>query len=108
MPILLNRARGYQRSSNIVIIDRSGPWGNPYIIGVDGDRDEVCDKHIVWLNEWINNKKEICIKVGIRVFSNKWVIEHLSLLRGKDVVCWCSPSRCHGDLLILLANKDVR
>ena len=25
-------------------IDRGTNWRNPFIIGLDGDRDEVCDK----------------------------------------------------------------
>ena len=26
-----------------VNIDRRSPWGNPFVLGVDGDRDTVCD-----------------------------------------------------------------
>jgi len=101
-PKLLNRARGYQRTDNIIIIDRSSPWGNPYVMGEDGDRNEVCDKHIVWLNEWIKNKKEIIVNG----FSNKWVVENINKLRGKDIACWCDPLRCHGIPLIELANRE--
>jgi hypothetical protein len=25
-------------------------------------------------------------------------------LRGKDLVCWCAPKPCHGDVLLRLAN----
>jgi hypothetical protein len=25
-------------------------------------------------------------------------------LRGRDLVCWCAPLACHGDVLIRLAN----
>jgi hypothetical protein len=28
----------------------------------------------------------------------------LSELRGHDLVCWCAPKRCHGDVLLRLAN----
>jgi hypothetical protein len=28
----------------------------------------------------------------------------LDELRGRDLACWCSPSPCHGDLLLRLAN----
>jgi hypothetical protein len=27
-------------------------------------------------------------------------------LRGKDLVCWCAPEACHGDVLLELANKS--
>jgi hypothetical protein len=26
-------------------------------------------------------------------------------LRGKDLVCWCAPERCHAWVLIKLANR---
>jgi hypothetical protein len=25
-------------------------------------------------------------------------------LRGKDLICWCAPERCHADVLIELVN----
>ena len=27
-------------------------------------------------------------------------------LKGKDLVCWCSPLPCHGDILLEIANKE--
>ena len=27
-------------------------------------------------------------------------------LRGKDLVCWCAPEACHGDVLLELANAS--
>lgn len=27
-------------------------------------------------------------------------------LRGKDLVCWCAPKACHGDILLEIANDD--
>ena len=26
-------------------------------------------------------------------------------LRGKDLLCWCAPEACHGDLLLKQANE---
>jgi hypothetical protein len=26
-------------------------------------------------------------------------------LRGKDLVCWCAPLACHGDLILRLAGE---
>ena len=107
MPILLNRIRIICEShENIKYIDRTTPWGNPYIIGVDGDREDVCNKHKAWLNEWVYHKNEIKIKVGSREYLNKWVIEHIYMLKGKDLVCWCVPSKCHGEILSKLANME--
>ena len=27
-------------------------------------------------------------------------------LKGKDLVCYCKPARCHGDYLLKIANED--
>jgi len=28
-------------------------------------------------------------------------------LAGKDLVCWCAPLACHGDVLIEVANNQM-
>jgi hypothetical protein len=40
-----------------------------------------------------------------------WIMQQPKLmaalpeLRGKDLLCWCAPERCHGDVLLDLANR---
>jgi len=34
------------------------------------------------------------------------LIRDVHELRGKDLVCWCAPSPCHGDVLLRLANGE--
>jgi Domain of unknown function (DUF4326) len=29
-------------------------------------------------------------------------------LAGKDLVCWCAPHLCHGEVLVRLSNLEVR
>jgi len=89
-------------------IDRTTPWGNPYIIGINGNRDDVCNRYKEWLSEWIISDREIIIKIGIHEYSNKWVIEHLYLLIGKDLACWCAPQQCHGDILLELVEELIK
>ena len=71
-----------------VFVDRRGPFGNPFKIGRDGDRDEVCDK----FEKWIGDQSEILGRVD--------------KLRGKVLVCYCYPERCHGMTLAKLANGE--
>lgn len=61
-----------------VYIGRGSKWGNPFRIGVDGTRDQVCDRFA----------KEVLPKLD------------LEPLRGKDLVCFCYPKRCHGDSIL--------
>ena len=70
-----------------ILIDRTTKWGNPFIIGKDGDRNEVCDKHEKWLPTQPN------------------LMASLHELEGQTLGCWCAPKRCHGDFLLRIANK---
>ena len=65
-------------SEGAVYIGRGSPYGNPYVIGKDGTRDEVCDKF----------EENILPSLDIEE------------LRGKDLVCFCAPKRCHGDAIV--------
>jgi len=64
-------------------IDRSSDWGNPFIIGDDGDRDAVVDKY---REHYLPYKPSL--------------LKHLFELEGKVLGCWCTPARCHGDVLV--------
>lgn len=69
-----------------VYCGRGSKWGNPFRIGVDGDRDAVIVKHGRWLA------------------GQPGLLRSLDELRGEDLVCFCAPQRCHADLLLKLAN----
>lgn len=68
-------------------IDRWTPWGNPYTLGPDGNRDEVCDAYELYFEY----KKSLYNKVAA--------------LKGKALGCHCHPLRCHGDHLKSLADE---
>ena len=69
-----------------VYIGRGSPYGNPFIIGVHGSRDEVIRRY----------ECEVLPNLDIES------------LRGKDLLCYCAPKRCHGDsILALLRTKDA-
>jgi len=73
-----------------VYIGRGSKWGNPFVIGKDGNRDEVCDKYEAYLS------------------SRPDLVLALTELKGKVLGCYCAPLRCHGDLLAFLANEEWR
>lgn len=73
-----------------VLIDRRTEHGNPFILGRDGDRDEVCDKYRIWLWD--------------RIKSGDLSLEKLAGLHGKRLGCHCYPLRCHGDTLSAAAT----
>ena len=71
-----------------VRVDRKTIWGNPFILGKNGDRDTVCDKFELFALQKLQDEPN-------------W----LDPLKGKDLKCWCAPSRCHAETLRYLANK---
>jgi len=72
-----------------VYIGRGSDWGNPYAIGIDGDRDEVIRKYQYDFERgYLKSSKE-----------------HLLKLRGKTLGCHCKPSACHGDILANYLNS---
>jgi uncharacterized protein DUF4326 len=76
-----------------VLIDRRTPWGNPFVIGRDGDRETVIAKYRTYL------KAEI--KAG------NVTIADLAVLYGKRLGCWCAPLPCHGNILAEAAEAAV-
>lgn len=66
----------------IVYVDRTSPWGNPFVLNADGDRDQVCD---AYAEHYLPHKPSLQSKLGS--------------LKGKGLVCHCAPLRCHADTL---------
>lgn len=70
--------------ADAVYIGRGSPYGNPHMIGIDGTRKEVIELF------------------RINILPNLDVSE----LRGKDLICFCKPKACHGDLILDKANRN--
>lgn len=72
-----------------VYIGRPSAFGNPFVIGKDGDRDDVIRKFEQYLLKdealMARAKKE---------------------LKGKVLGCFCAPQKCHGDILAKYANEQ--
>lgn len=77
--------------SDAVYIGRGSYWGNPFMIGSDGSRDEVIEKYIEWFAKDPDRLKRARIE-----------------LKGKNLVCYCAPNRCHGDFLLTIANSEMQ
>lgn len=73
-----------------VFIGRPSEYGNPFVIGKDGTREEVIEKYENYLlsNENLLNKVK-------------------NELKGKVLGCFCYPLACHGDVLFKYANLNL-
>lgn len=82
---VLNKYRD-RITTNAVNIMRPSKWGNPFVIGKDGTRQEVIAKYA----EWIETQPKL--------------LASLHELKGRDLVCCCKPEACHGDVLLKLVE----
>lgn len=73
-----------------VRIDRGTRYGNPFVLGEDGDRDAVCDAYKKY---YLPHKASILDRISD------------GNLDGMVLVCHCYPERCHGDSLLDLINS---
>lgn len=79
-----------ERERLAVRIDRSTRYGNPFVLGEDGDRGDVCD---AYERHYLPHKPSIAERI------------EAGELTGKVLVCHCYPQRCHGDCLAAEANS---
>ena len=70
-----------------VYIGRPSKWGNPFVLGKDGNREEVIAKYKAWIEA----------QPALLEAAKKE-------LKGKTLGCWCAPLSCHGDILVGIAN----
>lgn len=73
-----------------VYVGRPSKWGNPFRIGVDGDREEVIAKYLEYL---------------LGTEHTTGLVLDIGELRDRDLVCFCAPLPCHADVLLELANR---
>lgn len=81
-----------------VKVDRSSILGNPFKIGVDGDRDEVCDKHKIDFDKNKDGKlkKELDRLLEIHKKYGKL-----------NIFCWCCPERCHSETIKAFLEEKI-
>lgn len=86
MARVLNKRNGMPVGA--VYVGRPSKWGNPFLIGRDGNRAEVIQKFTDY------------------ILHTPHLLNDMPELRGHDLVCWCAPDACHGDVLLRLANME--
>lgn len=80
MAVLNKRKHGVPEGATY--IGRGSNWGNPFIIGPDGDRRDVIMKFTIYAYKRLRKEPD-------------W----LEPLRGRDLVCFCAPLDCHGHVI---------
>lgn len=71
-----------------VWIGRGTPWGNPFVLGRDGERGEILYRYRKWLEEK----------------PPRYFDDVRRRLAGKVLVCVCAPKACHGEFLLAIID----
>lgn len=106
--IQLSRRKGWRMPPNTVKVDRSTPWGNPFVVGENGMRRVDAVAYFRYLIAGM-----VCISISSESIAkqrafHKYACGHLKDLRGKNLACWCplDSKDCHADVLLALANGE--
>jgi len=65
---------------------------NRFVIGQDGNREEVVAKYRQWLWQEVQKRGEVfdeLVRIAERVKKGETV----------QLACWCKPLKCHGDVV---------
>lgn len=89
MPILYNRKKDIF-PPDAVYVGRPTKWGNPFKTSVTGSREVSISS----FEEYLSTRPDL-------------ISDAMTELRGKDLVCHCSPKRCHADILLAIANMEI-
>lgn len=80
-----------------VYVGRPTKWGNPFVIGQLHHGVKLTRQLVV--GEYENMLENPAMEPLIQEIKRE--------LRGKDLVCWCAPYACHGDILLRIANEKI-
>jgi len=97
MIAIKNLKAGKPKNPWDVKVDRSSSLGNPFYMGSESQRDEVCDKYVTWFE----SNKSPAFHLELKRLRELYV-EHGQL----NLFCWCAPKRCHAETIrqYLLGN----
>jgi hypothetical protein len=90
--IQLRRMKGWRKPAGAVVVARPSRWGNPFHLGVDGDRAACVALYRRALDR------------GGLTFTEADVRRELA---GHDLACWCPLGEpCHADVLLVVAAQE--
>jgi hypothetical protein len=102
--VQLSRTKGWRMPPNTIKVDRSTAWGNPFVIGKDGDREACVVRYRELLRGRVAGAPDAIATLQAR---REYTIAHIDELRGKNLACWCRTGQpCHADVLLEMANRD--
>lgn len=102
--VQLSRKKGWRMPPNTVNVARPSKWGNPFVVGRDGTREECVVYYRILMSGYLCVSSKATPDEQKSV--NSYVARNLHRLKGKNLACWCrlDGKPCHADVLLELAN----
>jgi hypothetical protein len=102
--IRLSRAKGWRLPEGAVNCARPGKWGNPFIVGKDGTREQCVALFAQLTRGFIDLGGRLTVDEQLTFYRR--IRRSLSDLRDRDLACWCAldGKPCHADVLLSLAS----
>lgn len=99
--VQLSRKRGWRMPPDTIKIDRSTQWGNPFKVGEAATHPASLESIEVRSKEAAIELFELYLKTA----GSHVAVAARRELKGKNLACWCQAGqRCHGDVLLKVAN----
>lgn len=101
--IQLRRAKGWRMPPNTIKVDRTTPWGNPFVVGRHGTQERCVE-----LFRYLVGGGLLCASSGPPLVEQEAYLNRavasIGELRGKNLACWCPLGKpCHADVLLAAA-----
>lgn len=112
----LSRAKGFDLQAHSLAVNglpavnvaRPSMWGNPFVVGKDGNRKDCTDLFAVMLNGYL----ALTASCDVRDLkkARDVILANIHKLTGNNLACWCrlDGKPCHADLLIRVANTSEK
>lgn len=79
--------------STFISIDRRSIFGNPFPITKTCTREQCIKLYKYWFNEMIETSPSFK--------------DEVKKLKGKTLICWCTPLPCHGNVIIEYLESEI-
>ena len=91
MIYIVNKYKDKRPGIPSVYCGRGSALGNPFVIGKDGNRDEVCDKY----EDWFYTEAQPFLSPVDPVYLQLQQIKRMASTGDVQLECFCAPKRCH-------------
>lgn len=107
--VQLSRKKGWRMPANTIKVDRTTRWGNPFVVGVHGTREEC----LTWYEDLLagyvvlgHKEADGTWHADKQIAYRKVVARDRRFLVGKNLACWCPMDKpCHADILLRVAKR---